>query len=125
VRILTFVPCVYGLPGDAVTWTALARAIANAVPCGGLWLSRPLLQVTEPQAWQQTLAPTVDPGAPVLLWQYAFGRKAGPPVMDRDLVNPAIDAQNDLLAHLVPPPGSTAPAVPAAAPNVTGQGVAE
>lgn len=99
-----FVPCVYGIPGDATTWTALARAIAAGSPCGGLWLARPLLNVNEATlAWSANMVPAVDPGAPVLLWQYAFPQ--GGINVDRDLVNPAVDAQADVLARLISPPG--------------------
>jgi|SRR5580704_9140814 hypothetical protein len=109
--VVGFTPCVYGIPGDAVTWTALARAIAAGAPCGGLWLARPLLGVTEPQAWRTDIVPSIEPGAPVLLWQYAFPIKGGVQI-DRDLANPGIDAEADLLAHLVPPPGFVAPGAP-------------
>ncbi len=96
-------PCVYGLPGDAATWTALARALAHGVPCSGLWMSHPLLTEAEPVAWNNALvAPKPDLGAPVLLWQYMFPRDGAS--IDRSLVNPAINAQNDLLAFLIPPP---------------------
>jgi hypothetical protein len=101
---VTFAPCVYGLPRDAVTWTALARAIANGVSCGGLWMSHPLLRDPEPVAWNAaTVCPTPDPGAPVLLWQYMFARNGAN--IDRTIVNPSIDPQADLLAYLIAPPG--------------------
>jgi hypothetical protein len=100
-----FLPCVYGLPHDAVTWTALARALAHGAACRGLWLAHPVLKLREPVAWDEVrIAPSPDPGAPVLLWQYMFPRDGAS--LDRSLVNPAIDAQNDLLAFLIPPPGA-------------------
>jgi hypothetical protein len=107
-----FLPCVYGLPGDAVTWTALARALAHGTACSGLWMSHPLLKRPEPVAWDNaTVAPSPDPGAPILLWQYMFPRDGAN--IDRSVVNPAIDAQKDFLAFLIPPPA----APPEAQPN--------
>jgi hypothetical protein len=104
---VTFLPCVYGIPGDAATWTALARAVANGVACQGLWLAHPLVKAPEPVAWNSALVtPSLDPGVPVLLWQYMFPRDGAQ--MDRSLVSPAIDAQADLLAFLVPPPAPAA-----------------
>ena len=98
-----FVPCVYGLPGDASTWTALSRALANGATCGGLWMTHPLLKAPEPVEWNNALtSPNPDPGVQVLLWQYMFPRDGAE--IDRNLVNPAIDAQNDLLQYLIPPP---------------------
>jgi len=98
-----FLPCVYGIPADSVTWTALARAIANGAPCHGLWMAHPVM-AAEPVAWNPVLVtPTSpNPGVPVLLWQYMF--PAGGLAIDRDQVNPAIDAQADLLQYLVLPP---------------------
>jgi hypothetical protein len=102
---VTFLPCVYGIPGDAVTWTALARALAHGVPCHGLWMAHPLQTAIEPVAFNMAaVTPSPDPGVPVLLWQYMFPRDGA--MLDRSLVNPAIDAQNDLLRYLVPPPGA-------------------
>jgi hypothetical protein len=103
-RNVSFSPCVYGLPRDAVTWTALARALANGVSCGGLWMAHPLLADPEPVAWNPSIvAPTPDPGAPVLLWQYMFPRNGAN--IDRSLVNPEIDAQRVLLSRLIAPRG--------------------
>lgn len=65
-----FVACVYGLPGDAITWNALARAISQGAECGGLWLAHPLINAAEPVAWNPNLTqPSPAPGAPVLAWQ--------------------------------------------------------
>ena len=98
-------PCVYGSPGDSVTWTALARAIANGATCNGLWLAHPLLTAPEPVAWTPSLVkPVPDPGVPVLLWQYMFSRDGAN--LDRSLVNPEIDPQRDLLQFLIPPPSA-------------------
>ena len=98
-----FLPCVYGLPADSSTWTALARAIANGVSCHGLWMAHPLLTTPEPVAWNPALVtPAPDPGAPVLLWQYMFPRDGAQ--LDRDQLSPNVDAQNDLLQYLVLPP---------------------
>jgi hypothetical protein len=107
---VTFLPCVYGIPGDAVTWTALARAISAGAACQGLWVAHPLVKTAEPVAWRpHAVAPSPDPGVPVLLWQYMFSVKGA--ALDRSQVNPAIDAQNDLLQYLVLPPGA-APVAP-------------
>jgi hypothetical protein len=95
-------PCVYGIPGDAVTWTALAKAIALGVACHGLWMAHPLLTAKEPVPWNDALVkPSPDPGAPVLLWQYMFPRDGL--LVDRDQVSPNIDANAELLQYLVLP----------------------
>ncbi len=102
---VSILPAVYGLPGDAVTWTALMRAMANGAPCRGLWLAHPLVSRPEPVAWDATLVtPRPDPEVPVLLWQYMFPRDGVN--VDRNLVNPAIDAENDLLRYLIAPPAA-------------------
>jgi hypothetical protein len=99
-----FQPCVYGIPGDAVTWTALARAIAGGAACHGLWMAHPLMGAAEPVPWNPgAVAPSPDPGAPVLLWQYMFPRDGAN--LDRSLVNQGIDAENDLLKYLILLPG--------------------
>jgi hypothetical protein len=99
-----FLPCVYGIPGDAVTWTALARAVAQGAACHGLWMAHPLQGAKEPVEWNPALVtPSPNPGPPVLLWQYMFSRDGA--AIDRSQVNPAIDAQADLLDNLVLPPG--------------------
>jgi hypothetical protein len=103
---VTFCPCVYGIPGDAVTWTALARAVAQGADCHGLWMAHPLVRTPEPVEWNAALVtPSPNPGPPVLLWQYMFARDGA--AIDRSLVNPDIDAQADLLRYLVLPPGVT------------------
>ncbi len=43
-----FLPCVHGIPHDAVTWTGLARALAQGTASSGLWMTHPLLKQTEP-----------------------------------------------------------------------------
>jgi hypothetical protein len=66
-------------------------------------MAHPFLNAPEPVPWNPAMVtPTPDPGAPVLLWQYMFGRAGSQ--FDRSLVNPNIDAQNDLLRYLVLPP---------------------
>jgi hypothetical protein len=110
-----FLPCVYGISGDAVTWTALARAVANGVACHGVWMAHPVQTAVEPVAYNPAAAtPSPDPGAPILLWQYMFARDGV--AVDRNQVNPAIDAQRDLLQHLVLPPGDIPVAQSAAIP---------
>jgi hypothetical protein len=100
---VSFLPCVYGIPGDALTWTALARAMAGGAACHGLWMAHPLRKAAEPVAWnERAVTPIVDPGAPVLLWQYMFAGDGVP--VDRDMVNPALDPQEDLLPFLIAPP---------------------
>jgi hypothetical protein len=102
---VTFQPCVYGIPGDAVTWTALARAVANGAACHGLWMTHPNQAAQEPVPWSAAaVAPSPSPGAPVLLWQYMFPRDGAQ--IDRSQVSPDIDALNDLLQYLVLPPGA-------------------
>jgi hypothetical protein len=102
---VTFFPCVYGIPGDAVTWTALARAVAHGAACHGLWMTHPLIATAEPVEWNARLvAPSPNPGPPVLLWQYMFPHDGA--AIDRSQVNPSIDAQADLLRYLVLPPSS-------------------
>jgi hypothetical protein len=102
-RTVNFLPCVYGIPHDAVTWTALARALAQGAACNGLWMTHPLLKQPEPIAWDEAkVTPSPDPGVSVLMWQYMFARDGAN--LDRSLVNPTIDAKNELLAFLIPPP---------------------
>lgn len=88
-------PCVYGIPGDAVTWGALSRACLDGAICGGVWLSRPYRAPPEPVPWTPSmLVPYVGiPDVPILLWQYGFG-----PDFDRNLVAP--DAPDDWLQSL-------------------------
>jgi hypothetical protein len=95
VRIL---PCVYGIPGDAVTWSALSRAVSGGALCGGIWLSHPHVSAVEPVAWEPAmLKPFAGvPGVPVLLWQYLFGH-----TFDRNLVNPDLGDAGDFLSTLV------------------------
>jgi len=101
---VAFRPGVYGIPGDAVTWAALARAIANGAACHGLWMARPLQSAGEPVAWNDAaVRASPDPGVPVLLWQYMFPRDGG--AFDRSQVNPGVDAERELLRYLVLPPG--------------------
>lgn len=97
------VPCVYGVPGDAITWAALAAAVDSGASCGGVWLSHPYRAVSEPVPWSLAmLAPySAIEGVPVLLWQYAFG-----PMFDRSLGAP--DAPEGWIETL-PLPGRTGP----------------
>lgn len=100
-----FIPCVYGLPTDAVSWTALARAVAQGATCGGLWLAHPLLSAAEPVQWSGSLTkPNPEPGPRVLLWQYMFAKPGVQ--LDRNQVNPEIDADKDFLSLLIPPPAN-------------------
>jgi hypothetical protein len=102
---VTFLPGIYGLPDDEVTWQALSGALANGVACGGLWMARWLTKAPEPVAWDtDSTSPNPDPGVPVLLWQYMDSRDGAN--LDRNLVNPAIDAQEQLLRLLIVPPSS-------------------
>jgi hypothetical protein len=98
-----FLPCVYGLPTDSATWTALKTAREQDAPCRGIWLARWVPDV-EPVAWSPARTrPSVDPGVPVLAWQYTSPRDGA--AIDRNLVNPALDAQAELLRFLILPPG--------------------
>lgn len=101
-----FLPCVYGLPGDASTWTALTRALANGSTCHGLWISHPNPSLVEPVTWNAAVKPSPEPGVPVLLWQYMFPRDGA--AIDRNQVNPSVDVQNDILRYLVLPSAPTA-----------------
>jgi len=96
-----FCACVYGIPGDTATWTALKWACAHDRCCSALWLSHPIRQPAEPQGWSSDmLKPFQDFGIKIALWQYAFGG-----MFDRDLLNPNepwLD-QNYFLQHLILP----------------------
>jgi hypothetical protein len=98
-----FLPGVFGLQEDGVTWDQLKIAMANGVACAGLWTALPLANAVEPVPWDPKLAtPNPDPRAPVLLWQYMVAH--GVARFDRDLVNPGINAQLQLLRRLILPP---------------------
>jgi hypothetical protein len=97
-----FLPCVYGVTSDSATWTNLRAARAQNVPCHGIWLARWIPDV-EPVPWSAPRTrPVVDPGVPVLAWQYTSPRDGA--AIDRNLVNPELDAQRDFLRFLVLPP---------------------
>ena len=92
--------CIYGIPGDGATWSALRSAMASGAPCGGVWLSHPYRAVAEPLPWSAAMLAPYAPiaGVPVLLWQYAFGT-----TFDRDLAAP--NAPADWLESLPLPQG--------------------
>jgi hypothetical protein len=112
---VTFRPCIYGGPLDQVTWTSLRQAIANGATCDGLWLAR-WVSTAEPVPWVAP-KPTPDPGVRVLAWQYSNPRNDGAQV-DRDLINPELDARNDFLAFLIPPPSPNVAPANQAAPSL-------
>jgi len=97
-----FLPCIYGIPSDTITWTALRCALENGSACHGLWLSHPLQHAQEPVPWDNTkVVPNPDPGVPVLLWQYMFARDGVD--IDRNQVNPMLGPMLDFLQFLVLP----------------------
>jgi hypothetical protein len=63
-RTVNFLPCVYGIPHDAVTWTALARTLAQGAACSGLWMTHPLLKQPEPIAWDEANVTPPRSGGP-------------------------------------------------------------
>ena len=66
-------------------------------------MAHPLQGAQEPVPFSApAVAPSPFPGSPVLIWQYMFPRDGA--ALDRSQVNPEIDAANDLLRHLIPPP---------------------
>jgi len=84
---ITFEPCVYGIPGDGRTWTALADAISRGGECAGVWLSHPYVadyvKSHEPIQWAPNMLKPYAIDVPILLWQYGF---LG--AFDANIVNP-------------------------------------
>lgn len=97
---LEIIPCVYGIPGDAATWTALRQALEAGSTCGGIWLSHPYSSQAEPVQWEEKmLRPfTPIPDVPVWMWQYLFGS-----VVDRNMINPNIEDPRLFLDSIVVP----------------------
>lgn len=98
-------PCVYGIPGDLVTWNAVKAAIKRGAECHGVWLSHPYFGANKPEEvnWNASMLrpyPGID-DVPILLWQYIF---CG--TYDRNMVNPAFADASDFLRTL-PLPRST------------------
>jgi hypothetical protein len=103
VRLL---PCVYATHGDAPTWSAVAATAAAGVACQGAWVARwSAAGGCQPLSdWDDALVtPDVPLPCPVLIWQYSDDCHGGGG-FDCSQVNPSIDLQTDLLAHLILPP---------------------
>lgn len=100
---IEFIPCVYGIPGDSLTWMSLQKAIDNNnATCGGVWLSRPYLSVKEPKQWEKHMLSSYDLDIPILIWQYLFGDKTR--AFDRNIVNPELADATEFLSTLILPP---------------------
>ena len=106
-----FWPCVYGIPGDNTTWTALARAMDEGAPCHGAWLSHPYVTnyvaSHEPIPWAPGMLNPYPLAArvPVLFWQYGFPSKyaPAPEQFDRNMVNPEFADASGILKTLPVP----------------------
>jgi hypothetical protein len=104
------IPCVYGIPGDAITWTALKTALAAGATCGGVWLSHPYVEAWasthEPVQWASRMLepyPGID-GVDVANWQYRF---AG--LFDCNQLNPNLNDASGFLRTLPLPPMTGSP----------------
>jgi hypothetical protein len=104
---VTIHPCVYATQYDSETWSALTAACAGGgATCKGLWVAHWLhtgFHAVDPWSLAST-SPVPSVPFKVLIWQYAndaFGSGG----FDCNETNPSLDLQNDLLNHLVLPPG--------------------
>ena len=99
------IPCVYGIPGDNITWAALRTALRSGATCGGIWLSHPFVEVYasthEPIQWNEGMLKPFAPieGVDIVAWQYRF---AG--LYDCNILNPALADASEFLSTLVLPP---------------------
>ena len=109
----SIVPCAYINGSDTVTCQALNDSISlDGAVCKGVWVARylphpPMSCIPLPEWDDNFLHMPVKPLPPVLAWQYTgdcFGNNAEGGPFDGNEVNPFIDLQNDLLAHLILPP---------------------
>jgi hypothetical protein len=107
---IEFIPCVYGIPGDTITWLSLQKALLirenTNVMCGGVWLSHPysINSRKEPIEWNsKMLIPYQQLDIPVLLWQYMFGDN-NHLLFDRSIVNPNLADASEFLSTLILPP---------------------
>jgi hypothetical protein len=97
-------PCVYAMQSDLATWDNLSKAIAAGTPCRGVWVARYYHDEPAVGEWlSDILCPKCSDtfGIPILAWQYCDKGLNGQ--IDCTQINPAIDAQNDLLQYLVLP----------------------
>lgn len=105
ISTVEFLPCLYGLPGDARTWRALQVAIDLGCQCHGVWLARPYKNgsVPEPVQWNEKMT-SIFPlkNVPKLLQQYMFPDKTGQ-LFDRNIVNPNIDVEEFLKTLILSP----------------------
>jgi hypothetical protein len=107
VTSVEFLPCIYGLPGDFVTWNALQKAIEEGSPCYGSWLSRPYNtgSVQEPVQWNsKALSAFPLKDVDVQIHQYMFANVAQKELFDRNLLNPNLADASEFLKTLIRPP---------------------
>lgn len=108
--IVSFRPCVYGLPGDRTTWDAVRSALLAGAQCFGTWLSHPWIRGAspEPVQWSESMLRPYTPidGVPILLHQYLFPKTSPPDPyalqFDQNIVNPDIDAEEFLSTLPIP-----------------------
>ena len=90
---VVFLPCMYGLQGDARSWKA-----ALSSPCHGGWIAHLEKRPVEPVEWPDWAADPIA-GIQAQVLQYEFGR-----TYDRNLVNPALADASEWLKTLILPP---------------------
>ena len=99
-------PCVYAPRGDNTSWQSVAAAFERGVKCLGIWVARWVQHGCGKLVdWDDaTVNPTIALPCNALIWQYSNDCR-GDAGFDCDQVNPSIDVNNDLLNHLILPPG--------------------
>lgn len=101
---LSILPCVYGIPGDQITWNALDAATKEGIECHGVLLSRPYnnpdqpCPIPEPVQWNPSRLSLYKLKIPILGVQYKFGK-----TFDCDMLNPDEGDGSNFLKTLVLP----------------------
>jgi hypothetical protein len=105
---VTLLSCVYATRSDSVTWSAMSAAAATGVECYGIWVARWTHHGCHVlDEWDDArIQPKVSIPCPVLCWQYSDDCHGGGG-FDCSQTNPSM-ALDDLLNHLILPPGSPA-----------------
>jgi len=98
-------PCVYAPRGDDATWSAVATASNQGVPCHGAWIARWRIRgCGRPLEFDNSIVlPRVQIPFDVLLWQYADECHGGDG-FDCNEINPNIDFEAKLISKCVLPP---------------------
>jgi hypothetical protein len=98
-------PCVYATQGDTVTWNSVRSAVnsGNATFFGAWVAEWPASGCHPLPDWNRLRHIPLPNGGKVLIWQYANDCH-GSGGFDCSVTNPNIDADGDLLNHLILPP---------------------